>query len=155
MERVDVLLGNKTTPDDQKRLLDSTFSRIYHQLPMQALPTEEAKKAAFTFLYEFCEKERRNPDNVRGEKFQELALKPLKKRLKLLFNAAEVTLKATASSHTFDDDAASPQTKKRKPTVRIYTPDGKDGSNPHTAYSARPSTKSEKVEAKVDQFFEL
>jgi hypothetical protein len=144
MERVDELLGKKAVPDDQTRLLDSTFSRLNQQLPTQALPTEEAKKTAFTFLYEFCQKERRNPDNVRGEKFQELVLKPLKKKLKLLFNAAEVTLMATASTHTFDD-AASPQAASRTSTAKIYTPDGNDGGNPHTQYkigtpNARPSS---------------
>lgn len=97
IDRVDVLLGNKAFTEDQRYLLDSTFSRLYQQLPKQAFFTEEEKKIAFTFLYNFCNNQY---DNSSTAQFQTLIIHPLLEKLSPLFARAT----AKVSTHEFDDE---------------------------------------------------
>jgi hypothetical protein len=133
IDNVRVLLGSKQAQLSENNFSNSPFNNLYQQLPKTALP-KEGRKQTFTFLYEFCLKESNNPDNASKEKFKQLVLQPLTKRLKSLFTTDKATLKVSSSSHAFDDKdetvgaaasssavAAAPET----PTQTVY---GKNGS---------------------------
>lgn len=99
INNVDVLINTNGAALSSNKFSDSTFNRLYLQLPKTPL-NEEKRKATVTLLYEFCLSESNCSAETSRTNFQKLVIQPLLEKLSPLF--AKVSLKQAA--HQFSED---------------------------------------------------